>query len=429
MFVQLFETRGVALATALSVVLTTGLASTALADPPAPTTAGFGKPVDAIARLLETQKKQSRKTRELDRMIGQMIMVGFHGTTKRSAGARRVISMLKHGRIGGVIMMQRNVSNRKRLLELTSALHSSGADLPPFISVDQEGGSVQRLRRGQGFARIPSAGRMASRYKPAQAEKIYDQLASELKRAGLNMNFGPVVDLNRNRRNPIIGRLRRAYGKTPASVMPYARAFISAHRRVGVMTAAKHFPGHGSSWADSHRQFVDLTKTWNRVELAPYQMLSDKTGPDMVMVGHLYHPQFSGKSGRIPASLSKVAITHELRGRLGFRGIVITDDMEMAAVKRRFSLKERAVRAVEAGNDIILFSDAAKGSTATVDAIHGHIRTAVASGRISMARIRSAYARIKAAKARLVPERREATGAVAPKAVNDRDFVSLKQSK
>lgn len=393
-----------------------------------PTAAGLAKPVDAIARLLRLQQSDDlTNAQDLDQMIGQMIMVGFHGTRKTSPGTRRVIRLLKDGRIGGVIMMQRNISNRKRLLNLTAALHDAGAKLPPFISVDQEGGSVQRLRRGQGFERIPSAGRMAARYKPEQAEKIYDRLARQLKRAGLNMNFGPVVDLNRNRRNPIIGRLRRAYGKTTKSVMPYARAFIDAHRRAGVMTAAKHFPGHGSSWADSHRRFVDLTKTWNRVELAPYRELSEKAGPDMVMVGHLYHPQFSGKKGRIPASLSKVAITHELRGRLGFRGIVITDDMEMAAVTRRFSLKERAVRAVEAGNDIILFSDATRDGTGTVDAIHSHIKDAVKSGRIPRARIRAAYSRIKAAKTRLLPKNQEAASGLS--GVKDRDFIKLKQSK
>lgn len=377
----------------------------AAADPTTPLTsrskvAGFGASTDPIAELLNAQRKKTNAHADLDRMIGQMIMVGFHGTTKTSPGARRVIRMIEKGHVGGVILMQRNISSRKRLLEMTAALSGARNKLPPFISVDQEGGAVQRLRKRQGFSRVPSAGRVARRYNPAQAEKIYDKLAGDLKSAGLNMNFGPVVDLNRNRRNPIIGRLRRAYGRTPQTVMPYARAFISAHRKAGIMTAAKHFPGHGSSWADSHHRFVDLTKTWNPVELAPYKMLADKAGPDMVMVGHLYHPQFSGKKGRIPASLSKKAITHELRGRLGYRGIVITDDMEMAAVKRRFSLKDRAVRAVEAGNDIIMFSDATKAGTGVVDAIRKHVRDAVLSGRIPISRIRGAYARIKAAKSR-----------------------------
>ena len=112
---------------------------------------------DAIARLLETQDRQQLEIKNLDQMIGQMIMVGFHGKTSRSVGTRRVIDMLDNGQIGGVILMQRNVSNRKNLLDLTAALHSTGAPLPPFISIDQEGGAVQRLKRKQGFARIPSA--------------------------------------------------------------------------------------------------------------------------------------------------------------------------------------------------------------------------------------------------------------------------------
>ncbi|MGI9407619.1 MAG: glycoside hydrolase family 3 protein [Hyphomicrobiaceae bacterium] len=341
---------------------------------------------------------------KLDRMIGQMIMVGFHGQTTRSPGTRRIVSMLKDGRVGGVILMQRNMSSRQRLLALTRAFNKSGAALPPFISVDQEGGAVQRLRRRQGFSRIPSAGRIASRHKPDAAEKIYDRAADQLKRAGINMNFGPVVDLNRNRNNPIIGRQRRAYGTSPETVTEYARAFISAHRRAGILTAAKHFPGHGSSWNDSHNRFVDLTKTWKDVELAPYRMLSGATEPDMIMVGHLYHPKFSNAKERIPASLSKAAILGELRGRLGYTGIVITDDMEMGAVKRRFSLKERVVRAVEAGNDVILFSDATRNGRKVVDRIHKHVRDAVASGRISRTRIESAYERIVAAKRQLAPK-------------------------
>jgi len=365
--------------------------------------AGFGIPLGIDPPVRAERRSENLQLDHLDRMIGQMIMVGFHGKSKSATGAKRAITLLKDGRIGGVILMQRNMSSRKRLLGLTAALHNSGAALIPFISVDQEGGAVQRLRRKQGFSRIPSAARMAARHEPAQAEKIYDRVAGQLKAAGLNMNFGPVVDLNRNRRNPVIGRLRRAYGKTPEAILPYARAFISAHRRAGVLTAAKHFPGHGSSRADSHRRFVDLTKTWKPIELEPYRMLADNRGPDMVMVGHLYHPQFSGKNERIPASLSKKAILYELRGRLGYRGIVITDDLEMAAVKRYFSLKERAVRAVEAGNDIVLFSDATTNGTATVNRIHAYIRAAVDSGRIPLSRIRGAYARITAAKARLIP--------------------------
>ncbi|MEO0618913.1 MAG: glycoside hydrolase family 3 N-terminal domain-containing protein, partial [Pseudomonadota bacterium] len=129
---------------------------------------------------------------------------------------------------------------------------------------------------------------------------------------------------------------------------------------------------------------------------------------DKVMVGHLYHPRFAGVSGRIPASLSRQAILGELRGRLGYRGIVITDDLEMAAVTRRFSLKERVIRSVAAGNDILMFSDGTTRGPGVVDAIHRHIREAVLSGRIKLSRIRAAYARIIAAKSRLASPTQQA---------------------
>ncbi|MEL6288208.1 MAG: glycoside hydrolase family 3 N-terminal domain-containing protein, partial [Pseudomonadota bacterium] len=247
-----------------------------------------------------------------------------------------------------------------------------------------------------------------ARYSPEQAAVRYRKAADDLARLGVNLNFGPVVDLNRNRRNPIIARKRRAYGATTADVLPYAHAFISAHRAAGVLTSAKHFPGHGSSWADSHRRFVDLTKTWDAVELAPYRALTGAAAPDMVMVGHLYHPRFSPRGERVPASLSPAAIRGVLRGKIGYRGIVITDDLEMAAVTRRYSLKERVIRAIAAGNDVIMLSDGTTRGTGVVDAIHRHVREAVLSGRIGLAQIRAAHARIIATKARLAGTRREA---------------------
>jgi len=348
-------------------------------------------------------------------MIGQMLIVGFAGRTMRSRGARRIARLLGDGTIGGTILMRRNIASRRTMKSLTGFFHAATGDLPPLIGIDQEGGYVQRLGPRNGYRRYPSAARIARGGGPERARRIYGNLAAELAGLGINLNFGPVVDLNTNPRNPVIGRLRRSYSANPATVTRFARAFIAAHHAAGILTAAKHFPGHGSSWADSHKRFVDLTRSWQAKELAPYRALAKSGGPDMVMVGHLYHPRITGRTGdasrrRLPASLSRRAIEGELRTRLGFRGVVITDDLEMAAIRRHFGLRESVIRAIRAGNDILLFSNAA-GDSHLANRLQAIIAKAVRDGRLTRTRIRRSFERIKALKRRLARLTRSAVRA------------------
>lgn len=287
--------------------------------------------------------------------IGQMIMVGFTGTSTRYKGVRAVMQELREGSIGGVMLMKHNIVSHRQLRQLTSALKQaakSGGQMPPFIAVDQEGGAVQRLK----FTRYPSARRIA--LKPAaNAARIYGKLACELRASGINVNFGPVADLDlRGRANPIIGRMARSYGKSPERVIKYTRAFVAAHHRHGVMTAAKHFPGHGSSFKDSHKGFTAIPK-WNRLgnELAPFTALangSPEQRVDMMMIGHLYNKKWGA-----PASLSHTAVSGILRKQVGFNGIAITDDMEMGAIRKNYNRKSAIIRAVKAGNDVLLYAN------------------------------------------------------------------------
>ena len=328
-----------------------------------------------------------------DDMVGQMVMVGFHGTTKSSKNVQKIAKLIRDGTIGGVILMARNVRNKKQLRKLAGIFRAARPELPPFIAIDQEGGAVQRLTRRRGFRRTPGAAYIVRKKSLDQAREIYGKMAREMADVGINMNFGPVVDLATNKRNPIITRRGRSYGKDPKQVADFASAFIEAHRNHGVLSVAKHFPGHGSSWTDSHRRFVDLSKTWKPVELEPYRLLAERNAPDFVMVGHLFHPKYGGES-RLPASLSKLAIENELRDTLKFKGLVITDDLEMRSVKQRFKYNDLAIRAVNAGNDIVLFSNATMEHH-TPETVHRSIREAVYSGKISRDRIRASYKRIK----------------------------------
>ncbi len=333
--------------------------------------------------------------------IGQMIMVGFRGTSSKDAGVKAVMRELAEGSIGGVMLMKHNVVSIRQIARLTKALRKaakSGGQLPPLISVDQEGGLVQRLR----FTNFPSALKI-SRTSERNAANVYRKMACELRSTGINVNFGPVVDLDVNgKANPIIGRLGRSYGKSPKTVVKFANQFIAAHKRVGIMTTAKHFPGHGSSLTDSHKGFTAIPK-WSRTELIPFQKLASggaNKAVDMVMVGHLYNKLWGA-----PASLSNKAISRLLRKDVKFKGLVITDDMEMGAIRKNYGWFEAISLAVKAGNDILLYSNTAKYQPYLGRKIRDRIARSICkggkkSGCIAPAIVDTAFRRIAKSKGR-----------------------------
>ena len=232
--------------------------------------------------------------------------------------------------------------------------------------------------------------------------RLYERMAQELARAGINLNFGPVVDLSLNPGNTVIVRRKRSFGSDPKTVTALAGAFITAHREANILTAAKHFPGHGSSWSDSHKALPDVSRSWRESELEPYRMLAQDGLLDMVMVGHLYHPRFSDGE-KLPASLSARAID-ALRadGYIGFKGVVVSDDLEMGAVRESYSLDDRVIKAVNAGTDLLVFSNVMSRDPELGVKIHAIIADAVRDGRIPRARIEEAYGRIIFLKRRLM---------------------------
>jgi beta-N-acetylhexosaminidase len=353
---------------------------------------------------LKAEANAAADAGDLDTMIGQMIMVGFIGADERKSGVMAVRDQLAKGVIGGVVLYPENIGSQTELRALTAFLRNAKSSPPPFIAVDQEGGLVQRLTRRDGYAYFPSArsvGRNPSFASPESAIRLYKTMADELAEAGFNLNFGPVVDLNLNPDNPVIGGRERSFGADPNAVTALARAFIIAHREAGIVTVAKHFPGHGSSHTDSHKALADVSATWREVELEPYRQLAHDGLLDGVMIGHLYHPRFSD-GARLPASLSGRAI-HALRadGYIGFQGVVFSDDMEMGAVRDDYSIEERVIKAVNAGTDLIVFSNVKSRDPELGVQIHGIIADAVRDGRISRLRVEQAYGRIKLLKRRL----------------------------
>jgi beta-N-acetylhexosaminidase len=385
------------------------LGQSALADDDA----NIPNPLDVLAALAAGAAKSviaAFSTPETDasllnRQIGQMIMVGFAGVGEKDAGVAAVRNELAEGVIGGVVLYPENIRSAKQLKNLNSFLANAKSDPIPLIAVDQEGGLVQRLTRWNGYTNFPSArnvGRNPSYSTPESVVRLYGIMAHELADAGFNVNFGPVVDLSINDRNTVIVRRKRSYGADPVLVANLARDFIVAHREANILTVAKHFPGHGSSHADSHQQLADVSKTWREVELDPYRVLAKDGMLDMVMVGHLYHPEFSDGE-MLPASLSARAMD-VLRDKagVGFRGVIVSDDLEMGAVREKYSLQERVVRAVNAGTDLLVFSNVKSRDPELGAKIHAIMVKAVNDGTIPMARIEQAAGRIGLLKRRLM---------------------------
>jgi beta-N-acetylhexosaminidase len=293
----------------------------------------------------------------LEEMAGQMIVIGFDGKSAEDPGVKAMAGELAAGRLGGVMYLKKNVASLAAVAKMNAEFRAASPDLPPFITLDQEGGAVERLTKDVGFTEIPNAATIAADNSPEAAEAIYAEMAKGIAAQGFTVNFGPVADLNINPNNQVIAKFGRAYSADPETVTAYDRAFIEGHHKAGLATALKHFPGHGSSTADSHEGFVDITKTWSEDELEPYRELIGEGVVDMVMVGHLYHADYADDDGQTPSSLSARWIDGVLRTDLGFDGVVISDDLEMGAIRDHFTLEQTVVEGVKAGMDILLFSN------------------------------------------------------------------------
>lgn len=337
----------------------------------------------------------------LAQMAGQMVVVGFTGNDVGDAGVRAAISDIAAERIGGVMFLGVNVASQRDVIEMTRAFQAAAPNLPTLITVDQEGGLVERLTQKVGFIEVAKPQQIAQG-SATQAGQIYARMANDLMEWGFNTNFGPVADLNINKNNPIIARFGRSFGEDAMQVVEFSNAFVKAHRGSGVLTALKHFPGHGSSASDSHEGFVDITNSWGRAELRPYELLADAGMIDMVMVGHLFaNVRGGGDSAIYPATLSRDWVTSVLRNEVGFNGVVITDDMEMGAIRQHYGFKQSIILAVNAGVDILLFSNTANNRSSIGKEIVDVLLAEAARDPEFRARIAQSYQRIVRMKAGL----------------------------
>jgi beta-N-acetylhexosaminidase len=263
-----------------------------------------------------------------------------------------------------------------------------------LIAVDEEGGQVARLAPNHGFPPTVSAQYLGRLNDPNMTRQYASRVAGTLGSADVNLNLAPVVDLNVNPSNPIIGALGRSFSADPEIVIEQATAFIQAHHDAGILCTLKHFPGHGSSRQDSHLGFVDVTQTWSRTELIPFRRLIAAGQADAIMTAHVFNANLDSA---YPATLSKKVIGRVLRGELGYEGVVITDDLRMAAISDYYGFAASLELAINAGADVVALTDEA-GEPGTA---FRYILQAVQAGRINEVRIDQSYKRIAALKRKL----------------------------
>lgn len=281
---------------------------------------------------------------DLQQDVGQMIIAGFEGTTL----PKSIEQSLKDQTLAGVILFKRNLETIDQIVALNRAIHNASTDLP-FVGIDQEGGLVQRIKSP--LTVWPPMRDVAATEDANFVAHVGEALNDEIAWLGFNLNFAPCVDIHTNDDNPVIGN--RAFGTTPKSVSRYAGAFMGGMAIAGMMPCAKHFPGHGDTHTDSHLELPVLPSSLedlNARELAPFRAMIQAKVP-MIMTAHILFPDLDAKH---PATLSSPILNDLLRIKMGYDGIVITDDLNMKALADHYSIEEIAERGLEAGVDIFL---------------------------------------------------------------------------
>ncbi len=341
----------------------------------------------------------------LEQKIGAILMVGFRGmSVDRSSPVVRDI--LEYN-LGGVILFdadlqlqtnERNIRSPDQLAQLTGTLQSY-AKSPLLIAIDQEGGIVNRLKPAYGFPPALSQKHLGERNDPDFTYRQTLQLAAALKAAGINLNLAPVVDLAVHPENFIVKK-ERTFSPDSATTVRHASSFIRAHHDQGVLCTLKHFPGHGSSTADSHKDMTDVTETWQASELEPYRQLCKTT--DVVMTAHIFQRNLDPDR---PATLSKRIITGLLRKEIGYDGVVMTDDLGMKAIADHYGFETALADSLNAGVDLLLI---ANNETYDPDLVPKTVRIVaglVRSGRVPEARIDEACRRVAQLKNRISASR------------------------
>lgn len=313
------------------------------------------KPKQAASNSIEEKIKKQLKKMTLDEKIAQMLIIYYSSTTYD----KTLEQTIKEVKPGGFILMNDNISTYQNTLNLVKSMQKD-SKVPMIISIDQEGGIVQRLQKITDIevTNIPSMLTLGKTNDKNLAYNVGKIMAQQLKTLGINLDFAPVVDIYSNKDNKVIAN--RSFGSNSEEVTTMALALKQGLEDNNVNTCLKHFPGHGDTAVDSHYNLPVINKDYNdlsKVELIPYYK-AIKNNTNMIMIGHIALPKIT--KDNTPASLSKEIITNLLKTKLKYQGLVITDALNMKALTDNYSDKEIYTMAINAGVDLLLMPNGSR---------------------------------------------------------------------
>ncbi|NLE89839.1 MAG: beta-N-acetylhexosaminidase [Dehalococcoidales bacterium] len=328
---------------------------------------------------IQTQVKEMR----LEEKVGQLVMAGIDGY-ENDDHARQ---LMEKYHVGGFILLKKNIRDAGQMLGLINSIKETNAinKIPLFLSIDEEGGRVSRMPKE--FAKMPASKKIGQLDNSQLSYQVGSIIGEELKSFGINMNFGPVLDINSNPKNPVIGD--RAFGATAEIVTKSGIETMKGLHTQNIISVVKHFPGHGDTSVDSHIGLPTVNNDLERLnafELLPFSA-AIKNNVDAVMVAHILFPKIDPIN---PASFSPTIITDVLRQKMNFDGVVITDDMTMGAIINNYDIGEAAVKSINAGSDIVLVCHDYAKEEAVIQAI----QKAAETGAISADRIDQSVYRV-----------------------------------
>jgi beta-N-acetylhexosaminidase len=322
--------------------------------------------------------------------VASLLMVGFAGSNPDSPTAIRLTEHIRHGQVGSVFFIKNNVGSNRDLRDLIANFKAARPGLR--LAIDHEGGAVQRLAPAHGCRLVPKASDIPRRMSPAEALDFYTQVGKEFAATGFNINLAPVIDIDVPG-NPAIAKFGRAFSSDPDIVAAYARAFIDGFRASRILCVLKHFPGYGDAKEDNHDTLPDISKSWSPRDLEPYSALMSSGRVDLIMGTHL---KLASLDPLLPTPLSRPVTTGLLREKMGFTGVIMTDDIDMTALAKDMDRKSALIAAIAAGNDLIMVKNVTNHDPSfPVHAVQW-VEEAIANGTLSRAAIAASARRVEA---------------------------------
>lgn len=334
----------------------------------------------------------------LKQLVGSTLILGFRGSSVHAESS--IIQQIKEYNLAGVILFDKdmvhqepvhNIKSPEQVQKLCFDLQSASSHTL-FISIDQEGGLVNRLKPDYGFPATRSHQTLGELDSLSETQKEAELIGKTCRDIGINLNFAPCVDVDTNPDNPIIHKKQRSFSARPLKVAEHAKAYVDGLNKQGVLAALKHFPGHGSSFGDTHLGFTDVSDTWLDIELKPYEILLGQGFNQVIMSSHIYNKHLDAEH---PATLSKSIITGLLRQKLGFDGIIVSDDLQMGAITSKYGLDKAIILALNAGINLLCFGNNLAKDLVSAEQVYGIVKTAIEKGELDINHLEENFNRIQ----------------------------------